>query len=558
LGVWLSLLPNPQQANFFQIENMSADITEMVPHLEEKRKIYVLRVIEIKKKLAKYSNDSVLNVGLGSLATSPQGTSIELLQSMPDLVFLLIKWKMLCSSKGTKTITSKQFYDLKNDLFGLQVYAAELSKSVFPFLALRTFIIPQAKWQSKNGEELFALVRQRAWFTADANKEYYETVFRRGTGISIQNFYKITFLIVCLAADKPEIIVINISDLVIKLSPGIGIDEIAAFIKLLSSTVSQLPSLFKNYQNDSCEAREYFQQSAFNLKPFILHDQSLQIVYNNLTKIALSNFVPERLKKLGRQDFKKKFGNTMEKYIEDLLVRTKTHYINEDKIAAIYTENKIKDTKITDFIVEDEGRIFIESKALEPNDFFTTCTDPVGLNSRLSESFIKAINQVQDCCSSIGKLPEFNSKACYGLVILHKDFFFSTGATIERDVDQNLSDKINSKYGNIPIPLKNIYYLSIFDFELLLTSLLATGKTLTQFLDQAIADDEKPETAKMLFSMHISEQFNGNIKNDMRLMEDLEFIAEEVSALLLANKKHWNGKCMKYYQEYNKLLNIIS
>ncbi len=52
-----------------------------------------------------------------------------------------------------------------------------------------------------------------------------------------------------------------------------------------------------------------------------------------------------------RRGFKEKFGATLERYIEGLLTRTSTPFINEEMIDAIYAKNKVKDTKITNFII---------------------------------------------------------------------------------------------------------------------------------------------------------------------------------------------------------------
>lgn len=527
--------------------------------VEEKRNLYAQRVTEIKRKLAEYSNDSVLDIALTGLATAPQGTAIELLQSLPDLVFLLIKWKMLCPPTGVRKINGQQFHALKSDLFALQSFAAELDNSSPPFLALRTFIMPQVKWQRDGSDEIFALVRQRIWFTKDANSDYYEDIFRNRTGLSIRSYYEIAFVIMtCISSYTEEkTMLIKLCDLVTKLSPTISIEEVAAFVRLLSVTPSQLPAVFEPYRNDLCEAREYFQQSAFNLKPLILRDQSLQLVYKNLTRIALSTIVPELLKSIDGRTFKEKFGATMERYTEDLLIRNNVSFIDEKEIAEIYATNKITETKITDFIIEDEGRIFVESKAIEPNDFFTTCTEPAVLNRRLSESFVKAIFQAQACCDKVGKLDEFVSKPTYGLVILHQDFFFATGEKVERDVNPNLTEEIEKKYGDLPIPLKNIYYLPVHDLERLLASLPASGKTLTQFLNRAIENDERAETATMLFTMHIAEQLNGSIRNDERLMAELELIQEEVGRLLLSNASYWNGKVEEYYHRYKRLIEYV-
>lgn len=526
---------------------------------EEKRRIYVQRVNRIKNKLAQYSNESILEIGLNGLAAAPQGTAIELLQSQPDLVFLLIKWKMLCNTVGIKKITGSQFHALKNELFGLQSFAAELDESSSLFLALRTFIMPQVRWQQHGSDEIFSLVRQRIWFAKDANASYYDDIFRASTGLSIHSYYEIAFVIMTGISSyiEDKAMLINLGDLIVKLNPAISINEIAAFVRFLSVTPEKIPVMFEPYRNSLCEAREYFQKSPFHLKPFILQNNSLKIVYKNLTRIALSTVVPELLKSVAGRSFKEKFGATMERYTEDILMRNEISFLTEKKISEIYVANKIKDVKITDFIIEDTGRIFVEAKAIEPNDFFSTCTEPVELNRRLAESFVKATFQAQACCYKVSELRTFVSKPAYGLVILHQDFFFVTGEKIERDVNPNLTSEIEKIYGRLPIPLKNIYYLPVQDFERLLVSLSAKGTTLTQFLDKAIESDTRPETAKMLFSMHIAEQLQGFIQSDERLTEELELILQEVTVSISSNESHWNGKAEEYYCQYKKMIDYI-
>lgn len=528
------------------------------PTNTERRSTYINCVKAIKLKLASFDANSVLDAGLEIVGEASTGTSIELLQSLPDVAFLLIKWRFLSRTPSVKKISIHEFQLLQRELWGQQANAAELYKSEAPFLALRTFIMPQVRWQGAEEDELLSLARQRIWFTSGENRKYYEESFREQANIELHSYYKIAFLIATTISDlKSPSIRIQFSDLLIKLNPDIGITEIAAFIKLLSINLQDISNFFEKFRDEDCQVREYFQQSPFNFKPFIIRGEFLQISHKKFVLRALSNTVPDLLKlKLGRK-FKEKFGETQEKYIGELLRRTRTKFSDESEVKKIYDENRIKETKISDFVLDDDGRIFIESKALEPNDFFTTCTDASTLKARLDESFTKALAQVQACCFALNKVKKISPLENFALVILHQDFFISNGKTIERDIHPKLTKDLYSQYGEIPFPLTHVYYMGILDLERLLTTLKNTEEKLSLFLKNAVSRDQNPETATLVFSMHIANRFTDSIENYSLLTTELSLAFDEISGLITANENYWNGRLTKYYETYHELKALI-
>ncbi|MRV73553.1 hypothetical protein GJ700_17715 [Duganella sp. FT92W] len=517
-------------------------------------KKYVDAAKKIKTELSRYSKNSILWLSLQALEGS--GTDpINRAKAMPNILFLLVKWSMQTHGALGRDITKKEFNAIANDIYQLQPLAAVLDDTNPFTLKIRSLLMQQVACQTDDVSDMLALARQRMWFCDDSTG-YYREKFLLAAGISLDNFFAIAFYFVSLAfGEKPgQLCKVSQANVLIQLTPSISVDDLASFLKLTATRSSKLPEFFSTFREDECPTWEYFSETPFVTKPLILEGKNVIVSNRKVLLRSMGSFVSNFLKTAFREDFKKKFGETMERYVETLLIRNQVNHINEDKIAVIYTREK-KKGKLVDFLIEDAGRIFLDAKAIEPNDYTSTCVDPTALRERLTSSYIKAIWQGQECSHNLSGLADFPKKSTFMLVVVHQDHFISTGQKVETELFPELTKEIVAKYGALHIPLQHIYYVTIHDLECLLAFCRVNGKDISEFLTDSARLDADALTAKMVFHMHLPKPDTGHY--DDSLADLSEIYLDQLSSVIQANAKYWNGKVGEYYAIWNHFSQLI-
>jgi hypothetical protein len=504
----------------------------------------------IQTQLPRYSTQSILWLALKSLEGSGTGATSRA-QAMPNILFLLVKWSMLTRGTPGRDITAMELNAIANSMFQLQPLAAVLD-DVNPFtLKIRSLLMQQVACQTNDVADVLALARQRLWF-CDDSVGYYREKFCQAAGMSLDDFFTIAFYFVshAFAEKSGQLCKVDLATVLIQLVPSISVDDLVAFFRIAASSVSQLPQFFDTYRENDCPTWEYFADTPFVTRPLILDGQHVVIANRKVLLRSMGSFVSNYLKLSFGQGFKKQFGETMERYVETLLVRNRANHINEEQIIKIYNREK-KTGKLVDFLIEDTGRIFLDAKAIEPNDYTSTCVEPAALRERLRSSYIKAIWQGQECCHNLSGLADFPAKPTFMLVVVHQDHFISTGQKVQSELFPTLTEEIIAAYGAMPIPLQHIYYLTIHDLERLLALCRVSGTHLSEFLSNSARADADPSTAKMVFHMHLSEPDSGHLDDSLAKLSEAYF--SDLYSNVRANADYWNGKVDEYLNERIRL-----
>jgi len=92
----------------------------------------------------------------------------------------------------------------------------------------------------------------------------------------------------------------------------------------------------------------------------------------------------------------------------------------------------------------------------------------------------------------------------FGLVVTHKDFYFTSAKRYEEQIDPGLSEKIYEKYDRLAVPLERIFFVTIRDLEILLTAFEDEAE-LMSFLT-SVEEQESTQIGRTInFSHHIEE-----------------------------------------------------
>ncbi|MGU1065438.1 GapS1 family protein [Pseudomonas aeruginosa] len=428
---------------------------------------YDRRLRAIKSKLREYRPDSVLNMVLDHFHRS--GGKENPTMGMPWIVLFLLKLCMLEGHRNGKVINPKEFYKLAQRLYDIQSLACPIQPDAPGdfILKMRAFIAQQAGYQRDTVEEMRALTRQMIWFTG--GDDFYSRKFEELYGLSLDSFYYIAFYLVVIVADKAKGVVgLNLLDMLFWLSPRIPIAHIIRFLALVGVKSEDLPSFFEKARiKDECNQQsEYFQPTPLRHKPVLIDGNNFLMFSGSLFSRGMSSIVPDMLKRNLKAEFKQsQFGPAMECYIGSIMAASGVEFISEEEIDKFLSERGVAKGRVTDYLVPGDVNILVESKAIEPGDIVACVADSEVLRSHLSGSFIKGLEQGQETVYRLKKTKEYSDSNFIVVVITHEDFWFSNGLAIAQQVDTTLEERLTARFGSLPIPLADVLYVTIDDFE---------------------------------------------------------------------------------------------
>ncbi|HCP1430578.1 TPA: orthopoxvirus A36R protein, partial [Escherichia coli] len=224
------------------------------------------------------------------------------------------------------------------------------------------------------------------------------------------------------------------------LIPYFSPETLKNYLNLVSVKWSELRAFMVQFRDEQQKDIEYFLDTPMLSKPFIQIDEGLVVLSKHILRASLSGLVPSLLKKDLGSAYKDKFGKAMENYIETLLTEVFPKVKTERQIKELYRKHQVSEkTKVVDFILEeDEGNVYIDSKAIEPDKTVKYSNTAVVIKQRLGNSFIKGVLQGLDCARTINKINgNKKSKRDSLIIITHMDHYISTGKTIEDMLDNS-------------------------------------------------------------------------------------------------------------------------
>ena len=214
------------------------------------------------------------------------------------------------------------------------------------------------------------------------------------------------------------------------------------------------------------------------------------------------------------------FGQIFEKYVHKGL-----EYYASDKKEELIIYNTLdikeklflnKNDSCVDFLVmEDNTGVLIECKSTEYHKKSRIVQSKESRTTALKEQIIKAIQQI---IHTINKLPYKKSvvidkvKTLYGIVITYKPYYLGSAEDIYNEMSELLP--IEPK-----ISTKNLFFLSIRDFDYLIAAARANSTTLSKILSNLVDSDHNNSLS---FSMDLAKIYNNTTYRAQYLTDALE------------------------------------
>jgi hypothetical protein len=307
-----------------------------------------------------------------------------------------------------------------------------------------------------------------------------------------------------------------------------------AFLRSVSVDIDGLHSNLKSMDKEGRHPNEYLQQTPFLKFPLVKVGSEYWCVSPHVLERSLGHFIYDFLKRADVDSFNSPFGKSFERYVGDWISKSGLPSATESELNRVLPGQG----KVVDFMVADgDANILIDAKGVEMAQSGMAALQRGDVRRATQTSLIKAFEQGQEVAARIAKLKDDHPvirqrESTYLLAVTYKELYIGNGITLSAVVGDTTLEKIREKYNEqYLIPVENIYFLTIYEFEDLM-SLVEKGKIgLVEALEKAKKSDSTPMTQKFNFELHINE-WSKQIGREQPLREVLKTIVDEMRAVL--------------------------
>ena len=465
---------------------------------------YTDKAKKLRNKLRRFKRLSVLRHVIDYLQIPEDGT-FSTAKKMLWLPFLMIEWLFQVHEySNAKTASKKQVMSLLNQMYDLQSEATQLDHSTNIDLTLRRMVIGQIWTQEDTKNHWFTLTRLYTLLMDSEYREYFESSFREANGIELWDFFAISLwsiLHVDLVSSA-----IRYEQIITELTPHFELDTVINFFIMTGASIAQLEEILRSTSNESITTDAYFSETRLLKTPFFFFDKGVLTPHKTLATKSLCDFVVDNLRQADTNAFLYKFSKLFETYIGVVIGESCDDFTTETDIKALYKESNL-DGKVTDFLLQkDDTAVFIEAKGLGPDQKMKVSDDAACVKNRLSGGLLRGVGQAFGCAKTlyenelIDSVPNSNR---YSVVVTYRSFYISSAKKIVEQIAPDLLDELHQEFGN-QIPLENIYFMSIREFEGVMKACADTSSPLAFFLNYCTKQDADPQTACFDVFQHLS------------------------------------------------------
>ncbi|XXN66686.1 GapS1 family protein (plasmid) [Enterobacter ludwigii] len=477
----------------------------MLPLIKTRNR-YPERADAIIKKMRSYTNSSFMNC-LYAHFQQYRKSDKRLVMNFPWCCFLALKWKFSAVPKEAAAEMSRTDFDaIISRIYQLQDEAADLERKDGILLEMRRMVISQTFYQTDVRLFIMSLSRQHGWFCG-SDTPYFRENFRRLTGFNLDSYYRMAFFLTLYVHlnEQQESGTISVDRLIVWMVPLFGVQELKAFLQLVSLRPDEVGEFCLQHRRDTRTAEEYYERTPFIRKPLYLSGDTLIMFSKHLLAAGLSTLVPDLLCEQLPDTYGQKFGKVVERYLEDHLRKNYSNLINEKELLGLYKRFGMTG-KVVDYLIkEGDAYVYIDSKAVSPHRHLRESASVLPLQNKIKSNLVEGLQKAEKCAAIIngieGRPASIKDSA---IIVVHQDHFISTGRFIAANIQPDVFDNLRSDIGYLPVPEERIYYLTVDEFETLTDVCRIHNLTLTEIIDRCAEADSVPLTQKMNFYMHLT------------------------------------------------------
>lgn len=482
-------------------------------------------VKKLRRKLKPYSADSIIDACIAIL-DHWRGKGLEELQSAPWLTLLIVKLVLedaVIDLHGAKPCPASVIDEIRADLWNTQAARKHVGNPNV-YLMLRSLIHTQLQFQQG---ESFGFMRWPALIGRLPVGHVLRTQFEAEFGCDPDTFIGIVFAAYSAVMEGKTFIVSNYLD---PLRPLYG-DAIDWFLERFSKDASELRHIVRDELHKRIYERKDGKQVLkpdagvrpeservefpwLSNFPLLRHPSGRLAVWHRLVFArGMEDGVHNVLSNLG-QAYTDPFSKVFEQYVIELIRNSGLQHFSEDDL-----RNGNASNPAVEALIHAAGcNVFVESK-------MSLFPDRVLISDRGPEVFMK-MRRVREGMAQGWRVGEnlrngtiqisgpSSAQEDFLLIVTSRQLNVCSGEHFPRMFGDDVIARINpeSHFGGPTqsqlqrLPLKNIFILSIEEFEHLSGAVSEGSIDLVPFLRRAAADNANPETSSMNFDQILGSQ----------------------------------------------------
>jgi hypothetical protein len=506
------------------------------------------KVGSIRSKIKSYTTESFIDHLLRRLHKKNKDGKSNVYESWPWVTCLALDWALeLEQSDYAKNATAEDVEEILNKIWILQGKIIDFKKSEKIEFNIRPFFLNQLKFQKNQITHLYFMTRLYEIIYDENKKKSYYSVFYRETGIDLEDFFIFCYMMYIIFSNQ-RTSYCNYSLLILNLYPHFSINMILKMINLVGATPMSLRNiLIKWRSNNPLRQSEFFSEPFTLKKPILLLPKGFTTPHSYIATIGVSEFIMRTFKEK-YPEFKNKFTKDYEEYISDVFLKFNASIVRENELKDFY-RSVACEGKVADFLLKEGTKnIYVDAKGTEPHELTLITSNPKIIKDKLKSAHMKAI--VQTCeCANILYENNYEGSASYedrySLVVTNQDYYLGDGKTLKEYLGEEFDNVL--RFSEEKIPLENIHFISVEDFEGVLKLCHDIGKPLYDFLDYCREMNSSFNTKVFYMRQHIESYsvLNGsNLTSPIgcdRLLKANSRLASKLSDI--------SKKCIKYWQK---------
>ncbi len=471
----------------------------------------------IKNRIRKYDEFAILDACLNSLH-APAKDEIAKLHRHPWLVLLVIKWTFVGKRKirfPKKCLGNKSFMKVLQDTHKLGSLIKMPTEYSHINLFMRNIAFQQFIYQQPFSITQYG--RQSILFGSLPDNHTLKTWFKNKHGVSCNEFIELSFALITHFAIKERFVVeIKWFQPLFRIY---GENIVYNFLDAISIKSNELQRILTSYNKSTGGYSEYYEQTPFVSFPLIKHGQKYICIDHNILYRSIEHYLYDSMKADDSSKFMNYFGNIFENYFLIGLKYATIDYLCESELQKHIPSS----VKCVDYLLtEDESNIFVDAKAVEMPYLGKISDNPKVILDKIKKTAIKAIEQAYMLNNFLlntnnDALPSFKEKS-YLLVVTYKELYLGNGEVIYESLAKKIIDDITRTIDKqAVIDLTHIYFITIQDFDCLMSLVKNHDTKIENVINSAILNDSDVKTKKFVFSQHIS-----TLCNDVIIPEYLD------------------------------------
>jgi len=485
---------------------------------------------------------------------------------LPFLALIILEWTLQIEERSqAKNASYEDYLKFIDQLFKLPDKSNSRLIEKDLNLALRRILLPQIWNQRHTSQNLFMLARLYSFFSSSESFSALSKQFKQENNITLEDFFSLSIWLISRTSEANNNI-IPYQRIIIELYPSFSLEVIKSFFSIVGSNINKLTEKLKINRDKSITIDHFYTDSPLFNSPLIYLENEILIPHSFMTSKAISEITLEIFKDKSRDKFREKFTKQFEKYIHKILELSSIDFISEQDIQKNFQKNNING-KVTDFLArEKSGSVFIDAKGIEPNVKVKSTDKANIIKDRLRSSFIHGVRQAYECAGKLEKIDNnsidtYNNR--YVLIVTHTEFYIPNGRVINESIDPNLFSDLIRKNGNT-IPLENVYFCCIEDFEGMIKSCDDSGSDLSEFLSRCVDRDSIFSDRKMFMRQHLEDfcveknlGYSGPIGSEI-VLNDINRKLNSTALSIEGNLIYWKRGGTRLLNTYLKLLRQIT